>query len=376
MPGKTLKIILIALAIGGLGLLLAGRLLPQKTAGAVDGPAASGQTADSVPLSPGSGAAVSPLSATNTLPLSTSLVFGGDVMLSRVVGQKMAKYKDFAWPFQKLKDLLSQADLAVINLESPFTLDSKSYVVPTGSFSFNADPRALAGLEAAGVDLVALANNHFANQGQKGMRDTFKLLEQKNIAYAGAGADLTAAHAGTILDKNGIRFGFLDYGYPVDSSNAGTDRPGIANMDLASARTDVQRMKGQADLVIVLIHDGVEYTNLPTSHQKEFARAMIDAGADLIVGHHPHWVQQVEIYENKPIIYSLGNLVFDQMWSQETREGALVKVELSGRNIRQLEFIPIIINDYGQPWLVTDLAQKKRILQRMGLENEVIDLEN
>lgn len=375
MPGKTLKIILIALAIGGLGLLLASRLLPQKTAGAVDVPAVSGQPADLASPSSGSGAAISPLSATNTLPLNTSLIFGGDAMLSRVVGQKMVKYKDFAWPFQKLRGLFSQADLAVINLESPFTLDSKSYLVPTGSFSFNADPRAMAGLTAAGIDLVALANNHFVNQDQKGMRDTFKLLEQNNIAYAGAGENLAAAHAGVVLDKNGIKFGFLDYGYPVDSSNAGADRPGIANMDLASARTDVQRMKKQADLVIVLIHDGVEYTNLPTGHQKEFARAMIDAGADLIVGHHPHWVQQVEIYENKPIIYSLGNLVFDQMWSQETREGALAKVELSGRDIRRLEFIPIIINDYGQPEIIIDQTQKNKILKRMGLSDAVIDLE-
>ncbi len=356
-------------------LLLVSRTIPQKTVSALAGATASpaAVTAIGNPFINGADLVGQKEITSNSLPLSSSLIFGGDVMLSRVVGQKMLKYKDYSWPFQKVKDIFSAADIAVINLESPFTSGSKSYLVPTGSFSFNVDPRALSGLEIAGVDLVTLANNHFANQGEKGMKDTFELLETKGIEYVGAGNDLIAAHAGKIVEKNGVKFGFLGYGYPDDSSVAGSDRAGIAGMDLYLAESDVKKIRGQADAVIVLMHDGVEYTDTPSSHQREFARAMIAAGADLVVGHHPHWVQQVEIYQGKPIIYSLGNLVFDQMWSPETREGALAKMDFSGREIRRLEFIPIIINDYGQPQIVTAPAQKNKILKRMGLSSEAIN---
>jgi len=313
--------------------------------------------------------------ATHTLPLSTSLIFGGDAMLSRVVGQKMVKYGNFSWPFEKIKDILSSADISAINLESPFTLGAKSYLVPTGSFSFNADPQTLAGLSAAGIDLVTLANNHFANQGQKGMRDTFSLLAGAGIGYVGAGNNDQEAHQEVVIEKNGIKFAFLGYGYPNDYSVATADRAGIATMSLPPAIADVKRIREQADVVVVMIHDGVEYTNIPTSHQKEFARAMIDSGADLIIGHHPHWVQQIEVYKGKPIVYSLGNLVFDQMWSQETREGALVRVTFSGDRLGQLEFLPIVINDYGQPQLVDNQAQKDKILKRMGLDEAMVEME-
>lgn len=375
MVGKIIKIFLISLAIVGLSFLAAVQLFFQQTAVAVGEPIANDFSVAADPGIFGTSTDTESQPIINSLPLRTSLVFGGDAMLSRVVGQKMVKYHDFSWPFQKVKEIFSHADLAIINLESPFTLGSKSYLVPTGSFSFNTDPQTAAGLIDAGIDVVDLANNHFANQGQKGMLDTFTLLEQKDIAYVGAGKDLTVAHQGVILERNGIKFGFLGYGYPEDSSNAGVSRPGIANMDLSSAQADVQRLREQADLVIILIHDGGEYTNIPTSHQKEFARAMIAAGADLVVGHHPHWVQQVEIYQDKPIVYSLGNLVFDQMWSQETREGALLKVDFSGKQVSRLEFMPVIIKDYGQPEIITDQAQKNKVLQRMHLSGEVIELE-
>lgn len=369
--------VLSALAIG-LGFFLASQLLPENRASAVNnatvqtGGFAATATVESI------GTLADPEPAmpfTEILPLRTSIIFGGDAMLSRVVGQKMVKYKDFSWPFLKVKDTLSRADLAVINLESPFTLGSKSYTVPTGSFSFNADPRALAGLKSAGIDVVTLANNHFANQGKKGMLDTYELLDDNNIYYVGAGMDLQDAHQGEVVEKNGIKFGFLGYGYPDDNSLASADKPGIAGMDLTTAEEDVTRMKTQADVVIILLHDGVEYTNLPSSHQKEFARAMIAAGADLVVGHHPHWVQQVEIYRGKPIIYSLGNLVFDQMWSVETREGSLVRVDFSGGSVEKLEFMPLLIQDYGQAEIIAAGEQKNKILRRMGLKDAVMELE-
>ncbi len=306
-----------------------------------------------------------------TEPKETTLIFGGDVMLSRTVGQKMEKYQDYTWPFKKIASLLSGADIAIINLESPLTYSGK-YFVPSGSFSFNADPKSMQGLLLAGIDLAALANNHFGNQGISGMRDTFKILQEKGIAFVGAGNNSTEAHQPALIEKNGITFSFLNYGYPEDLYVASPSTPGIANMDLAEMKKDVELAKQKSDAVIVMMHAGIEYINKPNSQQKEFAREAIDAGADLVIGHHPHWVQVTEIYQGKPIIYSLGNLIFDQMWSTETQQGALAKVTFQDNLISSIEIIPIRIKDYGQPEIISDEKEKKAILSRMELANEFL----
>ena len=303
-------------------------------------------------------------------PATTTLIFGGDVMLSRNVGQKMEKYQDWSWPMKNIAGLLSAADLAVVNLESPFTLTG-SHLVKTGSFSFNADPRAITALTSAGIDIVSLANNHITNQSVRGLKDTAKLLQDNGIGFTGAGTNETAARQPAIKELNGKKFGFLSYAYPDDYSVAATSSAGLANMDIAKMTADVNRLKQQADIVIILMHAGVEYKNTPNNQQKQFARAAIDAGADLVVGHHPHWVQTTEIYQDKPIIYSLGILVFDQMWSTETQQGALAQVVFSGRQISSIKIIPIKIIDYGQAAIATG-TDKTMTLKRMGLNEETL----
>lgn len=315
----------------------------------------------------------------NTLPTApeifqtTTLLFGGDVMLSRVVGQKMEKYADFAWPFKNIASELSSADLTIINLESPMTYGS-NHLVKTGSFSFNADPNSVAGLALAGVDIATLANNHMTNQGTKGISDTRKILADNGISGIGAGSDDSQAHEPAIKEINGIRFGFLSYAYPNDNSVADSGKPGIADMDILKMKEDISRLKQQVDLVIIMMHAGTEYVSSPNRQQTEFARSAINAGADLVVGHHPHWVQTTEIYNNKPIIYSLGNLVFDQMWSAETQEGALAKIKLENKKITSIEIIPITIRDYGQAEIATSTTIKQKILNRMGLKSSLIEL--
>lgn len=301
----------------------------------------------------------------------TVLIFGGDVMLSRTVGQKIEKYRDYTWPFKKIASLLSSADIAIINLESPITFSGK-YFVPSGSFSFNADPKSLQGLILAGIDLAALANNHFGNQGKSGMRDTFKALQEKGIAFVGAGNNYLEAHQPSLIEKNGITFSFLNYGYPEDLYVANSSTAGIANMDIAEMEKDVALAKQKSEVVIVMMHAGIEYVNRPNDQQKNFARKAIDAGADLVIGHHPHWVQITEIYQGKPILYSLGNLVFDQMWSTETQQGALAKVIFKDGLIYSIEIIPVRIRDYGQPETISDKKEKEAILSRMGLKNEFL----
>jgi len=305
-----------------------------------------------------------------TTPQETTIIFGGDVMLSRVVGQKMVKYNDFTWPFKEVAKILSSADYTVLNLESPFSF-SKSYLVQTGSFSFNADPKTIEGMELAGVDLVSLANNHFGNQGKKGMTDTFKILNDGGIDYTGAGNNFSEAHSYKKQNIGAIDFCFLGYAYPEDLYIAGSSLPGMANMDIDAMKNDIANAKKDCDQLIVLMHAGIEYVNKPNWQQKDFAHAAIDSGADLVIGHHPHWVQVTENYQGKPIIYSLGNLVFDQMWSKETAQGALAKAFFKDGKLDKIEIIPIEIKDYGQATLATGNVYED-ILKRMELESNII----
>lgn len=313
-----------------------------------------------------------PTSTPLIVKTTTTLMFGGDVMLSRVVNQKSIKYNNWAWPFARVSSTLAANDLTIINLESPFTI-SNNHLVKTGSFSFNADPKSIAGLTAAGIDVVSLANNHTINQGKKGIADTQKLLASSSIDFTGAGLNEVQARTPAIKEINGVKIGFLAYAYPDDYSIAGKSTAGLANMDISKLKNDIAELKTQVDLIVIMMHAGIEYTNQPNAQQKLFAHTAIEAGADLVIGHHPHWVQVTEIYQGKPILYSLGNLIFDQMWSKETTEGALAQVIINDKKIETIKIIPIVIKDYGQAEVATGQIRND-ILKRMKLASEYIKL--
>lgn len=275
-------------------------------------------------------------------PVENILIFGGDIMLSRTVNAQMEKYQNYSWPLAKIYPLFNKADLAIANLESPF-LVSNNYKVPTGSFSFKANPKSISALTLAGFDILSLANNHILNQGQAGLDDTAKILDEAGIAYTGL-----AAKNLVIKESRGIKFAFLSYTYSADSKL-------VANMlNISQVKNDIASAKNQADVIIVLMHAGTEYTSAPNKQQIDFAHNVIGAGADLVIGSHPHWPQTVENYQGKTIIYSLGNLVFDQMWSKETSRGLVAKVYFKDKEIDKIDYIPINIKDYGQPEIISD----------------------
>ncbi|PKM89196.1 capsular biosynthesis protein [Candidatus Falkowbacteria bacterium HGW-Falkowbacteria-2] len=275
------------------------------------------------------------------------LMFGGDVMLSRTVNAKMSAYNDYTWPFKEIASTTSRADITIVNLESPFLKDA-NYQVLTGSFSFKANPEAVEGMKLAGIDVVSLANNHMLNAGQKGLGDTLSILKEVGMLSAGAGMNEVEARMGAVIEKGDWKIAFLAYAYPNDNSVATASRPGIATLDLENLKEDITAIRNEVDLVIVSMHAGIEYVSQPGEQQKSFARTAIDSGADAVIGHHPHWPQTWEIYKDKPIFYSLGNFVFDQMWSPGTSRGLLAeltfKPDLSGSS----KLIPIEIVDYGQ----------------------------
>lgn len=299
-----------------------------------------------------------------------TLIFVGDIMLSRQVNTRMEKFNNYSWPFLKIADTLAEADFVIANLESPFLKDAKSYTVNTGSFSFKANPLAVSGLNLANIKIISLANNHTINQGKQGIIDTINVLEENNISYTGAGLNEEDARQAAIIKSDEDTFAFLSYAYPQDYSLATESRHGLAGMDIDKMKADIEKLKENENInfIAVLIHAGHEYVLEPNWQQKEFARAAIDAGADIVVGHHPHWPQIFEFYQDKPIIYSLGNFVFDQMWSLETRQGLMLKLTWRD-NIKELKLIPTKIHDYGQVEILEPGAERTSLLKKINSED-------
>jgi len=257
---------------------------------------------------------------------SVEIIIAGDVMLGRTVMEKSLKLGDPAYPFRKVADRLKEADLVFVNLESPIVLgcpESKE------GFKFCADPKMVEGLILAGVDMVSLANNHTGNYGEKGLGETRKLLEEKGIGVTGSGNLV-------VKEVKDTKFGFLGFDF----------------ISKAPAEKDWQLVKdsdGKVDVLVVGVHWGSEYQAKAGLRQREWAKKLVEVGADVVAGHHPHWVEDDEKINGKPVYYSLGNFVFDQMWSEKTRQGLAVKLTFEGTGLVGEEKLPIFMTSWAQP---------------------------
>jgi poly-gamma-glutamate synthesis protein (capsule biosynthesis protein) len=282
-------------------------------------------------------------------PRERTLLFVGDVMLSRGVGARMQSEADYTFPFQKIADRLSAADLTFANLECPVSDAGRNR---HHLYSFRADPKAIEGLNHVGFDVVSVANNHMYDWGPAALLDTVRRLREAGIKPVGAGANDLEAHYPVLIDLGGLRLAFLAY---VDVepkvAAAAPGRPGVAWLEPERVLADIRFARPLADLVIVSPHWGIEYATQPNRQQVELAHQMIDAGADIVVGTHPHVVQPVEEYNGGWIAYSLGNFVFDQK-APGTRRGLMLEVKLSGERIAQVTQVPIAISSSFQATLM------------------------
>jgi poly-gamma-glutamate capsule biosynthesis protein CapA/YwtB (metallophosphatase superfamily) len=271
----------------------------------------------------------------------THIIFGGDVMLSRSVGRFARQHGDPALPLRDIAPLFAAADIAFVNLEAPFS--DRGKLVESGMI-FKAEPEMIGGLELAGIDIVSTANNHARDCDRYGVEFTLDWLARHGIAAVGSAKSAEDAHAGTILERNGTRFGFLAYTFDQSNGNHRDVDDRIAGLDVARMREDVASLRTRADAVIISMHAGIEYTPRPCKQQEEFAHAAIEAGARIVVGHHPHVVQPWERVGDGVIFYSLGNLVFDQFQREETQHGALALVKFSGATLEdaRLEHVDIL----------------------------------
>ena len=285
----------------------------------------------------------------------------GDIMLGRSVGEAMRE-RGLSFPFDAVQPLLAGSDLRVANLELPLT---ERGVPATKRYVFRAPPAAAGALRAAGFTLLSLANNHMMDYGPEGLLDTLAALGQAGIAHAGAGRSHGEAHAPAVVTVNGLRIAFLAYvnvpddagsGFSTRATAAGPSAPGVAWGTVEAVRRDVAAARAAADLVIVSVHAGFEYTAMPNAVQRELARAAVDSGAALVLGSHPHVLQGLEFYRGVPIAYSLGNFVFDLDDDDRRQPGlpsvlsAVLRVTLDRSGVRALRFLPVVIDErVGRP---------------------------
>lgn len=290
--------------------------------------------------------------------------FVGDIMLSRTVDQKIAEAANFNLPFLKMASFLKEADITCGNLESPFY--DQGGPIRSGMV-FKADPKSISGLKYAGLDIVTLANNHFGNQGTAGMLYTFSHLQKNSIDYIGAGKNLAEAEKYQIKEVNGVKIAFIgveNYSITPGSYHATPIKPGILHVEADKISKYVKKAKSKADVVVVTFHGGTEYAPKANQQQIDFAHAAIDSGADIVIGHHPHVVQNVEVYRGKMILYSLGNFVFDQMWSAETQQGLVAQVTFEGSLLSEIKLVPVHIYNYCQPQKCLS-GERNTIIQRI-----------
>lgn len=294
-----------------------------------------------------------------------TLIAVGDVMLSRDVAKRIAEKKDRNFPFLKVTDYLKSADMTFGNLECPIM---KGPVVTRDAMRFHAHPGVETALKQAGFSVLSLANNHLPDSGPRGVTNTTALLDAVGIAWVGAGKDAEEAEKPATVTKNGIRFAFLAYNdqdVVPKRYGAAKGHPGTNIMDEKKVSKAVQDAKLQADVVIVSMHSGWEYQK-PNRHQASFAKAAIDAGAEIVIGHHPHIVQRIEQYKGKFILYSLGNFVFDQTKPSEVKQGMAVKITFTKAGARSMQFTPLLIEHGAQPRIVTEPKLREKVLEKLA----------
>lgn len=253
-----------------------------------------------------------------------TLIFTGDTMLGRTVEELMKKHGD-DYPFQKITSVFKGVDLVVTNLEGPIVSEHKQ--TPPGSVSFSFDPKVAITMKNAGIGMATLGNNHGHDQGDEGYQETKKFLSNQNILTTGNAVKINLEDnlLETTVQNQVVRFYSFNVTFPFIDTNQAIE---LVKNNATNNQQD-----------IVLIHWGIEYKESNSVDQQKLAHELINAGADLIIGHHPHVVQNIERYNNKFIFYSLGNFIFDQYFSKNTQESLIVGIILS-ENTMSLHLIP------------------------------------
>lgn len=262
---------------------------------------------------------------------SISLLMFGDVNLGRTVGQELVK-GNLQFPFQLVKDTLSRADVVFVNLESQLSDQNGETQHPKYNLIFTGPPSGARCIKEANISVVSTANNHAFDYGMKALRETILNLQGAGVQAVGTSLDSVAGSMHAVVEREGFRIGFLAYTQFVNIN--GSWRGRIAVFDSVQARQDIEALRSKVDLLVVSYHGGAEYTDKPAAKLRREFQMIAEAGADLVVGHHPHYVQGIESYRGKLIFYSLGNFVFYQPQLELTQFGLGVHLTLVRRGAK------------------------------------------
>lgn len=277
---------------------------------------------------------------------------------------EMARY-----PLRRIAPAFREADVAFANLETPLSDDAR------WSGAFRTPTTFADGLAWAGIDVVSTANNHALDAEGEGLRDTREALWRAGVGAVGTGRDLEDARRPFIVERDGIRIAFLGYAQFVNagrSAFARPDRSGVAPLDPFVIEEDIARIRERVDHVVLSFHWGIENAKETHPDAREFARRMIDAGADVILGHHPHVPRGVEIYDGKAILYSLGNLIFGHnhtYWG----DNYLARLTLVRDGIERVEVLPVAGsgNELSRPFLLTGERARAVLEEVRALSGEL-----
>ncbi|QHS22064.1 CapA family protein [Virgibacillus sp. MSP4-1] len=301
----------------------------------------------------------SPLPLIPQEPVSIS--FAGDTMFDGSV-RSAVHQQGPDYPFQYVKKEVRKSDYAILNLETAVTTEQEKDTVQL--YNFKADPKALSGIKQAGFDMVTLANNHALDYQEDGFKDTIKHLTKHDLKYFGAGVNQDRAYGAQTIEIKGRTIKFLGFSrfLPAVRWYEG-EGPVIASAyQQDRVLKTIKRESGNADYLFVYIHWGVEGNVRPETWQRDYARKMIDAGADGIIGAHPHVLQGFEYYQNKPIAYSLGNFLFPDYVQGNTAETGVLTLKIDGDNLT-MAFTPYRIRSNQIHPLKRQ--EKEQILQKL-----------
>lgn len=265
------------------------------------------------------------------------LVFSGDILLSSYVLNNYETSGISGVLSEELLGEMQSADLTMVNEEFPFS--TRGTQAQDKQFTFRIDPSYVKLFQEMGIDVVTVANNHALDYGTQALSDTFQTLDEAGIAYVGAGESKERAAQPYITEMGGKTFGFLAASrvIPEVSWNIENQQPGmLCTYDSTQLCEAIRKAKENCDYVVVYVHWGIERENTPQDYQRQLGKAYIDAGADLVIGAHPHVLQGIEYYNGKPIVYSLGNYIFNQ----EIGSTLLLKATVTPENETTLQLIP------------------------------------
>lgn len=261
----------------------------------------------------------------------------GDIMLAGADSTTLRE-RGFDYPFAATRHELAKGDLVVGNLEAPIATGGVEFRAKR--FRFRTDPKVARALKQAGFSVVTLANNHIMDFGPSALQETLSLLDRNGIRHVGAGMNLNAARRETVLSANGSRVAFLAYSLTLPTEFYATPAtPGTVPGWPRFFREDIARARQAADYVVVSFHWGSEGATLPHPYQIETAHAAIDAGATVVIGHHPHVLQGVERYGDGIILYSLGNFAFNTT-SRLSDRSVIARITLDG-GVKEVELVPL-----------------------------------